>query len=227
MINVSITNGCNQDAAEQFNEGADTYVRVCDVAGANLIVFSEERCIVVVRVEGEETLRTVIESNQSYQFPCGEVLKVKRSRSLIAKEGFLALFGGSKPAPKPGEDLSTHFVVEIRQTRTGAPLEASYNFRLLSDQAFDQRFAGYLNARVVEEPKPVFTRDARPITCLANDTKCLACGSVITDCIAGCENGDCPTVTATANLKATGNVALAASDKGGEKGSDKGDKPKS
>ena len=93
---------------------------------------------------------------------------------------------------------------EIRQPRSGAPLDASYNYRLLSDEAFDQRFAGYLNQRVVEEPKPIYTRDARPIECLANSTKCLACGTVISDCIAGCENGDCPTVTATLNLKVHG-----------------------
>jgi hypothetical protein len=59
-----------------------------------------------------------------------------------------------------------------------------------------------VQARVVEEPKPIFTRDARPIECLANETKCLACGTVITDCIAGCENADCPIATGTAAAQA-------------------------
>jgi len=212
MINVSVTRGCDQDPAEQFNEGADTYVRVCNPASAALIVYSEEACTVVVKVDGEETLRSAVESNKGSEFPLEPVLKIKRSRSQLARAGFMALIGNAKPSK---DELATEFVVEIRQQRPGAPIEASYKFILLSDEAFDQRFAGYLNERVVEEPKPIFTRDARPIECLANSTKCMACGTVISDCIAGCENAECPTLTPAVQAKVTGK------DKGGK---DKGDK---
>jgi hypothetical protein len=209
MISVSITRGCTQESAQQFVEGAETFARVCDTANSNLVVFSDENCVVVVKVEGEETLRAALEANQSYEFPCSTALKVKRSRSQIAKAGFLALFGAGKPAAaantrpsaQAGDELAQAFVVEIRQAGAGNSLEGSYNFRLLEDSAFDQRFAGYLNDRVVEEPKPVFTRDARPIQCLANSSRCMACNTVISDCIAGCENGDCPTVAVTKKNK--------------------------
>jgi hypothetical protein len=204
MTNVSITRGCTQEPAEQFNEGADTYVRVCDPASASLIVYSETRCLVVVKVDGEETLNSIVECNQGCDFPLSQILKVKPGRVNLARAGFMALIGsGARPAP---DGLPADFVVEVRLPRTGAPLDGSYHFRMLSDQAFDQRFAGYMHARVVDEPKPIFTRDARPIECLAFETKCLACHTVITDCIAGCENADCPTVKATAQLKATGTV---------------------
>ena len=194
MTNVSITRG-DQEQAEQFNEGADTYVRVSEIGTANLNVYSEDRYLLVVKVAGEEALRSIVEANQGYTFPCASLLKVKRSRSQLARDGFFALLGGQKPNR---EELVTEFVVEVRQPGAGASLDASYNFRLLTDEEFDTRFAGYMSARVTEEPKPIYTRDARPIECLANNTKCLACGTVITDCIAGCENGDCPTVLATA-----------------------------
>ncbi|MBS1994279.1 MAG: hypothetical protein JSS86_07890 [Cyanobacteria bacterium SZAS LIN-2] len=203
MTNVSITRGCDQEPAQQFNEGADTFVRVCDPASASLIVYSEEPCLIVVKVDGEETLRSVIESNKSYAFPCAEILKIKRSRSQLARAGFLSLIG-SKSAKDTKDELASDFLVEIRQAQAGAPIDGSYMFRLLSDEAFDQRFAGYLNERVVEEPKPIFTRDARPIECLANTTKCMACGTVITDCIAGCENAECPTLTPAVQAKVTG-----------------------
>jgi hypothetical protein len=201
MTNVSITRGCVQEPAEQFQEGADTYVRVCDRDSASLIVYSEEQCIVVVKADGAETLNTVIEANKSYAFPLTTLLRPRRGRSSMARAGFRALLGGSGKAAQ--EEPINDFLVEIRLTQPGAPLDGSYNFRMLPDESFDQRFCGYIQSRVVEEPKPIFTRDARPIECLANETKCLACGTVITDCIAGCENGDCPTVTATAQLKAT------------------------
>ena len=194
MISVSITRGCTQQSAEQFVEGAETFARVCDTANSKLVVFSDESCVVVVKVEGEETLRAALEANQSYEFACSTALKIKRSRSQIAKAGFLALFGAGKPSASvgQGDELAQAFVVEIRQDTAGSTLEGSYNFRLLEDNAFDQRFAGYLNDRVVEEPKPVFTRDARPIQCLANSTRCAACSTVITDCIAGCEKRRLP-----------------------------------
>jgi len=201
MTNVSITRGCNQDPAQQFNEGADTFVRVCDPAASSLVLYSEEACIVVVKVYGGETLRSVIEPNKSYEFPLGDVLTIKRSRSALARDGFLALLGGPKLTK---DEMATDFLVEIRQNRSGAPIDASYKFRLLTDEAFDQRFAGYMNERVVEEPKPIFTRDARPIECLANSTRCMACNTVITDCIAGCENADCPTLTPAVQAQVTG-----------------------
>jgi hypothetical protein len=210
MTNVSITRGCVEEPAEQFQEGADTYVRVCDRESASLIVYSEEQCIVVVKAAGVETLNTVVEANRSYAFPLSSLLKSKRGRSSMARAGFRALLGGSAAQ----EEVVNDFLVEIRLTQPGAPLDGSYNFRMLSDETFDQRFSGYIHSRVVDEPKPIYTRDARPIECLANETKCLACGTVITDCIAGCENGDCPTVTATANLKATG--GFTAGDKSGK-----------
>jgi hypothetical protein len=205
MTNVSITRGCDQDPAEQFIEGAITYARVCGPAGSRLVLYSEERCILVVKVDGSETLRTIIEANQNYEFRCCDILKAKRGPAQLAKAGFMALIGnGSKPSKPAEEELASEFLVEIRQTKTGAPLDGSYHYHMLSDEAFDQRFAGYMSARVVDEPKPIFTRDARPIECLANNTKCLACGTVITDCIAGCENVECPTLTDSISLKADG-----------------------
>jgi hypothetical protein len=202
MTNVSITRGCADEPAEQFQEGANTYVRVCDQDSASLIIYSEDRCIVVVKADGTETLKSIIEANKSYAFPLSSLLKPKRSRTNLARAGFMALLGGGSKGAQ--EELVTDFLVEIRQTTAGAPLDGSYRFRLLTDEAFCQRFAGYMHARVVDEPRPIFTRDARPIECLANETKCLACSTVITDCIAGCENADCPIVTAAAAQKTTG-----------------------
>jgi len=199
MINLSITRGCVQEPAEQFVEGAETFVRVCDPVGASLLINSDERCILILKVDGYEALHQVIEAAQNYGFPLGEILRPKRSAAQLARAGFLSLFGAARPVQ---EELPNDFVLELRQPRTGAPLEASYHFRLLSDEAFDSRFAGYLGARVVDQPKPVYTCDARPIECLASVTKCAACGTVITDCIAGCENADCPTAKVQYTLEA-------------------------
>ena len=80
MTNVSVTRGCVQEPAEQFQEGAETYVRVCDPAGASLIIDSEDGCILVVKVDGTETLNTIIEPNKNYVFPVSQIARPRRSR---------------------------------------------------------------------------------------------------------------------------------------------------
>jgi hypothetical protein len=88
------------------------------------------------------------------------------------------------------------FTLEIRQGLSShGPLTATYKFQLLEDHLFDQRFNGFVSSRKREEPCPVFTRDARPVTALDAIPRCAACGDSISDPLTGCENAECPTAS--------------------------------
>lgn len=207
MTTVLITRGCNQETAEQFMEGTDTYVRVCDPATAQLVIFTADPVTAVVRVDGEEIFKGTIEPDKRNQFALSTLLtKGKR----LARSGFLSMisFGGSEdktcvrgtnPSGKLLAEAATGglfpaFTLEIRQGLSShGPLTATYKFQLLEDHLFDRRFNGFVSSRKREEPCPVFTRDARPVTALDATRRCAACGDSINDPLTGCENAECPT----------------------------------
>lgn len=210
MTTVLITRGCNQDTAEQFMEGADTYVRVCDPATAQLVIFSADPVTAIVRVDGEEMFKGTIEPDKRNQFALSTLL-TKQKR--MARSGFMSLLSftsDSKPCVRvpndiPGGKLLTEaatgglfpaFTLEIRQgLDPQGPLTATYKFQLLEDHLFDKRFNGFVSSRANEETCPVFTRDARPVAALQAEAtpRCAACGEEIEDPLAGCENAHCPT----------------------------------
>lgn len=206
MTTVLITRGCNQETAEQFMEGTDTYVRVCDPATAQLVIFTADPVTAVVRVDGEEIFKGTIEPDKRNQFALSTLLtKGKR----LARSGFLSMisFGGedktcvrsTNPSGKLLAEAATGglfpaFTLEIRQGLSShGPLTATYKFQLLEDHLFDRRFNGFVSSRKREEPCPVFTRDARPVTALNATPRCAACGDSINDPLTGCENAECPT----------------------------------
>jgi len=208
MTTVLITRGCNQDTAEQFMEGADTYVRVCDPATAQLVIFSADPVTAIVRVDGEEMFKGTIEPDKRNQFALNTLLS-KQKR--LARSGFMSLLSFSSegkscirtPGDIPGGKLLAEaatgglfpaFTLEVRQGfDPRGPLMATYKFQLLEDHLFDKRFNGFVSSRANEDTCPVYTRDARPVASLDATPRCAACGDEIEDPLAGCENADCPT----------------------------------
>ncbi len=209
MTTVLITRGCNQDTAEQFMEGTDTYVRVCDPATAQLVIFTADPVTAIVLVDGEEIFKGSIEPDKHNQFSLSALLKKDKR---MARSGFLSMlsFGDHKGkacvrSTEPSGHLLAEaatgglfpaFTLEIRQGLSShGPLTATYKFQLLEDHLFDQRFNGFVSSRKREEPCPVFTRDARPVTALDATPRCAACGDSISDPLTGCENAECPTAS--------------------------------
>lgn len=196
MTTLTITSGCDGSAADQFNEGTQIQVRVCDQDSARLVVFAEEPCHIAVSVDGEETFSSKIAPEQRVELPLKQILR-KQKRSSIASAGFRALFGRTNPAGAVSdttrEPLPDTFTVEVRHGGPDGAIEGTYNFRTLPNEVFAQRFAGYLNQRAPEAPKAVFTRDARPPRPTGNLPRCPSCRGIIDDQIAGCENAACPT----------------------------------
>lgn len=209
MTTVLITRGCNQETAEQFMEGTDTYVRVCDPATAQLVIFTADPVTAIVLVDGEEIFKGSIEPDKRNQFSLSSLLKKDKR---MARSGFLSMlsFGDHKGktcvrSTEPSGQLLAEaatgglfpaFTLEIRQGLSShGPLTATYKFQLLEDHLFDRRFNGFVSSRKREEPCPVFTRDARPVTALDATPRCAACGYSISDPLTGCENADCPTAS--------------------------------
>lgn len=209
MTTVLITRGCNQETAEQFMEGTDTYVRVCDPATAQLVIFTADPVTAIVLVDGEEIFKGSIEPDKRNQFSLSSLLKKDKR---MARSGFLSMlsFGDHKGktcvrSTEPSGQLLAEaatgglfpaFTLEIRQGLSShGPLTATYKFQLLEDHLFDRRFNGFVSSRKREEPCPVFTRDARPVTALDATPRCAACGYSISDPLTGCENAECPTAS--------------------------------
>ncbi|CAN5367786.1 hypothetical protein BH11CYA1_BH11CYA1_46160 [soil metagenome] len=207
MTTVLITRGCNQETAEQFMEGTDTYVRVCDPATAQLVIFTADPVTAIVRVDGEEIFKGSIEPEKRNQFALSALLnKSKR----LARSGFLSMISfsgnedktcvrGTDPSGRLLAEAATGglfpaFTLEIRQGLSASgPLTATYKFQLLEEHLFDKRFNGFVSSRKRDEPCPVFTRDARPVDALNATPRCAACGYGISDPLTGCENANCPT----------------------------------
>lgn len=189
MTNVLITRGCNQETAEQFIEGPDTFVRVCDPEESNLVIDSESPAFAIVRVDGEEVFKTPILANRRQEFSLRELLCKHRKHSRINILSMLHI--GSHEHRNEGEHLAKAFTVEVREGGAPGKLAGTFKFQLLSDAEFDQRFTGFLSSRVNEEPEATYTRDARPVKSLSCKQKCGNCGCDISDSISGCENADC------------------------------------
>lgn len=194
MTTLNITSGCDGSTADQFSEGTVIQARVCDAAAAQLIVFAEEPCHIAVTVDGEETYSSLIAPNKRYALALSQILR--KPRRALASAGFRAIFGRSHPTvptEQNREPLPAAFTVEVRLGGPEGAIEGTYNFRMLPNEDYAQRLAGYLNQRAPEAPKPVFTRDARPPQLILNVPRCPSCNGVIDDPIAGCENAECPT----------------------------------
>lgn len=196
MTTLNITSGCDGNTADQFSEGTVIQARVCNTEAAQLIVFAEEPCHIAVTVDGEETYSSLIAPNQRYELALSQILR--KQRRALASAGFRAIFGrshlvGQTPAENHREPLPSVFTVEVRLGGPDGAIEGTYNFRMLPNEDYAQRLAGYLNQRAPEAPKPVFTRDARPPQLILNVPRCPTCNGVIDDPIAGCENAECPT----------------------------------
>lgn len=206
MTTVIITRGCNQDTAQQFMEGADTYVRVCDPASSQLVIFTADPVTAIVRVDGEEIFTGTIEPEQRNQFSLATLLTRQKK---LARSGFMSLLSfnsepktcvrttepsGKQLAQAAVGGLFPAFTLEIRQGhKPNGALLATYKFQLLEDHLFDQRFNGFVSSRKAKETCAVFTRDARPVTALNATPRCAVCGCSISDPLTGCENADCAT----------------------------------
>ena len=189
MTNVLITRGCNQETAEQFIEGPDTFVRVCDPEQSNLVIDSEEPAFAIVRVDGEEVFKTPVVANRRQEFALRELLCKHRKQSRLNILSILHI--GNHDHRHEGEHLAKAFTVEVRHGKGQGKLTGTFKFQLLSDNEFDERFNGFLSSRVNEEPEATFTRDARPVQSLSHRPRCANCGCDVSDSISGCDNADC------------------------------------
>lgn len=189
MTNVLITRGCNQETAEQFIEGPDTFVRVCNPEESHLIVDSDIPAFAIIKVDGEEVFKTPVIANRRQEFALRDLLCKHRKSSRLNILSILNI--GGHEHGRDGEHLAKCFVVEVREGALPGKLAGTFKFQLLSDAEFDQRFAGFCSSRVNEEPEATFTRDARPVQALSCKQRCGKCGCDITDSITGCDNPDC------------------------------------
>jgi hypothetical protein len=194
MTTVQITRGCNGQPAEQFIEGITTYARICKAESAQLQIFNEAPCLVVVLVDGEETFRSQIPGNVNKEFSLTQILCPKHGLEAM-REGLRSIFHLGNQAQKEGQGLNIprNFTVEIRKGPYPGTLDGTFHMELLTNEEFDMRFHGFIVAHKPEEPKPVFTRDARPVEIvIAAQTKCPVCGNEIGNASGECENPTCP-----------------------------------
>jgi hypothetical protein len=202
MITVKITRGSDTQLAEEFIEGITTYARVSNPNAAVLQVLAEEPCLIVVLVDGEETFRSQIPAAQRKEFALPAVLAPSRLKTM-ALSGFRALLNFGAEGEKverryrvndAAQNLPSAFTIEVRKGKYPGTLTGTFKYDLLSDVEFDRRFNGFISARAPEEPKPVFTRDARPVQAvLGSQSRCTGCGGEITDPVMGCDNPKCST----------------------------------
>lgn len=193
MTTLNITSGCDDQIADQFNEGTEIHVRVCGVQAARLVAFCEEPCHITVSVDGEMTYQSLVAANRRTEFLLKDILIKNPRRSSLGAAGFRALFGGSPPAAA-SRDYPSVFTVEVRSGTAEGPIVGTFHYRLLPGAAFDRQLEGYLDTRAPEAPRPVYSPDARPAgEVVLGLPRCPSCGDAISDPIVGCENAECPT----------------------------------
>ncbi|HNB18332.1 MAG TPA: hypothetical protein PLC15_23285 [Candidatus Obscuribacter sp.] len=199
MTTLNIISGCDGQSAEQFNEGTEIHVRVCNAEAARLVVFCEDPSHISVSVDGENTFESMISANHRHEFALKDVLLPRKQRRNMAASGFMALFGGgrsqsgAKSQPER-EPVPMVFTVEIRTGSSEGPIEGTYHYRLLPNADFARRLEGFLGTRTPEVERPIFSPDARPASqIILGLPRCPSCGDAISDPIVGCENAECPT----------------------------------
>lgn len=202
MTTLNITSGCDGQSADQFSEGTEIHVRVCNADAARLAVFAEEPVHISVSVDGEVTFASAVAPNQRREFPLSEILRKPR-RSGLASSGFkaLSIFGRNQPAApaqSEREPLPDTFSVEVRLGSARGAMQGTYHYRLLPNADFNRQYEGFCEERAPQADKPVFSPDARPATqIILGLPRCQSCGDAISDPIVGCENAECPTHNAS------------------------------
>ena len=161
MISAFITRGCDGDIAEYFMEGTETVVRMCDIAEAQLVIFTTDPTTDIVVADGKETLHQPIEPDERYQFAVHSLLPKRRQ---IGIDFLPMLRFGSKLGIELrnqnliksliGENVESRgtfasFLLEVRQGNCfRGPLLATYNFLLLENPLFNERLSRFLRVPV-------------------------------------------------------------------------------